>query len=279
MGIKHIMENAMKTLITPLFVTAVTLVAFSGCTAARIETPSIRATSQSPEVSVVEQTVLPFQADKPSVVLAVEPFEMIPALYSSQDSLLVQSVPNNEYLRAKLITALGNVGNFSVLDPRGLQKKQDGTVGAALQKNELGPYLVRATVTEFSESVEESAKKREFSAGALGIALGVAGLITDKPGLLWPGAGLAVANPNFESATEYRKGMVAFDVQIVDGRTMRVVKSLKASGSFSREVARTKQGVFGYQQEESEKAQSILGQATQAAYNDLIEKLSEALLS
>lgn len=277
MCIIPITECVMKTNIGPLLALSLIIV-LSGCATTNIENQSLRATERQPEANVVEQVKVPLRADRPRFVFVVEPFETIPSLYTPQDSLTVQSIPNNDYLRAKLTTALANVENFSLLDPRGLQRGLDGTVKAPMKSNEMGPYLIRATVTEFSERVEESSKKREFSAGAIGIALGLAGLITDKPGLIWPGAGLAVANPNFSSENEHRKGMVSFDVQVVDGKTMRIIKSLKASGTFLSENARNQRGVFGYKEESTDSAQSILGQATQAAYNDLITKLSDSFL-
>lgn len=90
----------------------------------------------------MEQISIPYDASKPKFLLVVEPFE------SSQGVLTVaygqgNSVPIADQMSAQLITALTKVGNFAVYD-----RKHRGSVKA--KKGEKGPYILRATLTEFN---------------------------------------------------------------------------------------------------------------------------------
>ncbi|MCB0329335.1 MAG: hypothetical protein KDD70_06720 [Bdellovibrionales bacterium] len=248
-----------------------------GCSAS-VNRADVQAKSGSPLSAQIEQRSIPYEAGRPTAVVVVEPFELFADAYTQDNTLTVRQLGGGGELRAKLVTALTNVGNLSVLDPRGLKNAKDGTYSTRLERNEVGPYLIRVTVTEFSENIDATSSDDGFSLGWIGAIVGIAGAVTDKPGLLWPGAGLAIANPSYENKRVRRNGVVALDLQIVDGRTLRVVKAFKASGTFSAESEKSGFGLLGYQNGSEDFAQSVLGQATQAAFNDAIEKIADALV-
>ena len=156
------------------------------------------------------------------------------------------------------------------------------TVGSAAKvrvgKSEKGPFIVRATVTEFTEVAEASSKKEGGSLGWVGAITGIAGAIAGNDALTYAGAGVAAANPSMSRETREKKGMVGLDIRLVDGRSGRVVGAFKATGTFAAASATSGFSLFGIGKEEHEFAQSVLGQAVQAAINDAVRKISDALL-
>jgi curli biogenesis system outer membrane secretion channel CsgG len=282
-------------------ITLSTLIVFlSGCST-KIDPSSVQATGGSPASASVPEVSVTYRADAPTYVLSVEPFEFTPPAYQSDPRFCCGNntggvwvggvnpqsgnVPlgtrlenGGNDLRAKLVSTLTGVGNFSVLDPRGLRLQKDGTYAARLNANEKGPYLVRVTVTEFSERIEEQSNEQSLNTTFLGVVLGIAGAVADVPGLFWPGVGLTAANIDINSSDFLKTGMVAMDVQVVDGKSLRVVSAFRTSGTFRSRERKSGVGLFGYSQSSSEFAQSVLGQATQLAINDAANRLSKELI-
>jgi curli biogenesis system outer membrane secretion channel CsgG len=74
-----------------------------------------------------------------------------------------------------------------------------------------------------------------------------------------------------------RSGMVGMDLQLVDGRSGRIVRGYNCAGTFKTVSATSGLSVFGIGGGDSAFAASALGQATRAAMNDALRQTSDAL--
>ncbi len=249
----------------------------SGCSPT-LDQIELQAKTGSPVVSQVETVSIPSDPSRFTAVVMVEPLTTPVGTHEVGSDLLLRINDTTDNLTQKLTTALVKAGNISVVDPRGLRHRPDGSFTTNLRPGEHGPYLVRAVITEFTEKAVQSDTGREFNFGWVGIALGVAGLATGKPGLAWPGLGIALADPSFGGESMHRTGMVAFDVQVVDGNSMRVVDAFKSSGTFEAESGSSGFSFLGYSNRREEFAQSVLGQAAQAAMNDAVKKIHASVV-
>ncbi|NMC61918.1 MAG: hypothetical protein GYA55_01985 [SAR324 cluster bacterium] len=247
---------------------ALCLLANYGCTP---KLGNVQAEEGRPESAEVQQISIPYEPGYPKVVLAVEPFRSSSTVISYTNGPQGQ-VPIGDSMAAQLRTALSNDANFSLVDDEEMKGNK-----FKMQKGEVGPFVLRATLTEFSEVAEAEAESTNVSLGGVGAVMGIAGAVADKPGLMWTGAGLAAANPSYEDSTAARKGMVAFDVQIVDKRTGRIVRSFSSSGTFKAESAVNGMSLFGIGKSKAKFAQSALGQALRVAMNDAVRKTHDAL--
>ncbi len=249
----------------------------TGC-GAMLDPKSVQATSGSPESSSAEVVSIPHDPARPMYVVAVEPFVFRETHAEGANVLSIHVRNSGEQLAAKLTTALANVGNISVLDS-GLTKSKNGTFKARLEKGEVGPYVVRATVTEYNEVAEASSESTNVSLGWLGVVGGVAGAVTGKSGLAWTGAGLAAANPSYNNQTAEKKGVVAIDFRVVDGRNGRVVAAFKSSGTFKSGAAARGMSLFGIGKSSTKVAQSAVEQAVVVALNDAVQQINDKLPS
>lgn len=259
------------------------LTSASAC--ATLNRSSVVATADVPETAAVQEVSIPYDASAPRFVVAVEPFSMSQQSTVETDisgynrcadgnCTISTSVKNlGTDVSSQLITALTKAGNISVLDFSALKKNHQGEYSARIAKNESGPYLIRGTLTEFSEAIESSDEDHGVHLGWIGLVAGIAGAVAGKPGLGWAGAGVAAANPSFESESKHRKGMVAFDLQIIDAKSMRVIGAHRVVGTFAAESAYNGFGLFGVSGSKHEFAQSVLGQAMRVAMNDALTKI------
>ncbi len=266
------MEGSLKgsVLFASLFLASTT-----GC-GVSLDAASLKAEAGAPESTRTEVVKIPYNASLPTYVVAVEPFVFRET--HAEDSNVSEFTfrRGGEDLAAKFTTALANVGNFSVIDS-GLKKSKDGVYSAKLKKGESGPYIVKATVTEFTEVAEASSSSRGGSLGWVGLIAGVAGAVSGNSGLAWSGAGVAAANPTYESEEAEKKGMVGIDFRVVDGRTGRVVSAFKSTGTFKSASASKGISLFGIGGSNHKFAQSVLGQAVSVALNDAVTQMNEAL--
>jgi hypothetical protein len=78
-----------------------------------------------------------------------------------------------------------------------------------------------------------------------------------------------------------RTGMVGMDIQILDGRVLRMVPggTFDCQGSFTTIAAGSDFRMLGISKGDSEMAASSLGNATRAAMNDALQKTRDALLN
>lgn len=251
-----------------LLLTTLSLFLTSGC--APRQKVDVRAQEGRPESAQVKQVSIPYQAGKPTYVLIVEPFQGTNQVITwTHDE--TASVGISDKLAAQLTTALSKVGNFQLVDSAHRNKLKIG-------KGEKGPYIVRATLTEFNEVADAQAENNGVGLGGVGAVLGIAGAIADKPGLMWSGAGLAAANPTYEDSTAARTGMVAFDVSIVDDKTGRIITSFDSSGQFKAASSVSGFSLFGIGSEKAEFQSSALGQALRMALNDTVQQAHSALM-
>jgi curli biogenesis system outer membrane secretion channel CsgG len=211
----------------------------SGCSV-QLDKSRARAQSGATESTTIDVVTIPYDASMPTLVFAVEPFIFRETLQQGSGITRMQFVEGGEQIAAKFTTGLANVGNFSVIDS-GLVKRPDGMYQAKMMPGEVGPFIVRATITEFTEDAESSERRR----GAI----------------------------VYRGRQQERKGMVAIDFRVVDGSTGRVVQGFKSEGTFASASESARLDFFGIGGGESKFAQSVLGQAITAAINDAIVKI------
>jgi hypothetical protein len=227
------------------------LIFTSGCSA---RAPlNAQAVPGRPTAAVVDEVSLPYDSSRPRFALVVD------------------STSCDGQIAAQLTTALSRVGNFSLYDARPWER-----VSAA--PGEVGPYILRATVTEYNESAEAESDSGGFSFGWLGFAAAIAGAITGEPGLFWSGAGVAAANPGYHETTSRRVGMVALDVQIIDHRSNRILASFPASGRFVSVEEDSSIHILGIGSSSERSAASAVGQAQRIALNEVVHKTLQTLV-
>jgi curli biogenesis system outer membrane secretion channel CsgG len=142
---------------------------------------------------------------------------------------------------------------------------------------EVGPYLVRASLTEYNEVAERVSDGSGFSLGWLGGLAAIAGAIAGENGLLWSGIGVAAADPGYHETSTRTVGMVGLDVQIIDYRSDRIVASFSASGRFISDQEQSSVSVLGIGTTSERSASSALGQAQRIALNEVAQKTLQAL--
>lgn len=258
----------MRRIIAPALVLALVTPFFAGCSMQSLS-PSVKAEAGRPESAEVDIISIPYDPSKPKYVLVVEPFQSSSSVYSITHGE-AGSVPIADKMAAQLITALSRVGNFVLYD-----KSRASSI--KLRKGEKGPYMLKATLTEFNETAEASSEDSGVSLGGIGAVMGIAGAVADKPGLMWTGAGLAAANPGYEQGGAAKKGMVAFDVQVTERGSGRIMTSFEASGTFKAASQYSGISLFGISNRKAQFASSALGQALRVAMNDAVQKTSDAL--
>ncbi|MFN8392372.1 MAG: CsgG/HfaB family protein [Bdellovibrionota bacterium] len=246
-----------------------------GC-GATLNKSSLQAESGATDSTKIELVKIPRNPALPTYVLAIEPFTFRETFSPDQNVTSITIRQGGESLASQLTTALANAGNISVVDS-GLSKKKDGMYSAKLRKGEVGPYIVRATVTEFTEVAEASSESSGGSLGWLGVVAGVAGAVSGNRALGWTGAGVAAANPSYHNNSAEKKGMVTIDFRLVDGKTGRIVGAFKSSGTFKAASAASGFSLFGIGKTKQQFAQSVLGQAVTAAMNDAVTQINGTL--
>ena len=283
-------------------------VLLSACATATVDKASVRATQSAPESTQVEVVRIPYDSAYPHYVVTVEPFTF-DADGSAQGAGprtpgvrrgwgpwgwgLLPSGPEAEAytppaagahgnvggaIANQLVTALSSAGNLIVID---YDYYRDSSSKASKLANkstgEIGPFVIRGSVTEFNEIAEATGKSTGGSLGGLGAALGVAGAIAGNTPAAVTGAGLALANPTYESTVARRTGSVAMDLKIVNPNDGRIVGSVMANGSFTSESASNGFSLFGFGKASNAFAASALGQANRAAMNSATTQIVERL--
>lgn len=280
-----------------------------GCTAT-VDKGSVQATSTAPTSMQVESIRVPYDPSQPMYVVTVEPLQMgadggvgSPPPSSGQSPggyhgwgpfgwigpsttrpspdaynapLQGMSGRVGTGIAAQLITALGNAGNIVVVDYDHYQRNINNP-GSLVKPGEVGPFVIKGTVTEFNEVAEANNERKGGSLGWAGTVLGVAGAISGTPAAGIAGAAVSAANPTWENTKARRTGAVGMDLQLVDPTSGRMAANILSHGSFSAETASSGFSLFGVGGGESAFAASALGQATRAAMNDTVKQLTEQL--
>lgn len=295
----------LKTILTG--VAATTLL--GGC-AASVDKASVKATSTAPVSVQVETVRIPYDAAQPMYVVTVEPLEVgadgsaggpppssgqsganysgwgpfgwigpqggSPAPKAYEAPLQGMSDKVGKGIAAQMLSSLGNSGNIVVIDYDHYLKHADNPA-KLLRPGEVGPFIIKGTVTEFSEVAEANNERQGGSLGWAGTVLGVAGAISGTPGAGIAGAAISAANPTWENTKARRTGAVGLDLQVVEPDSGRMVGTIVSHGSFTSESASSGVSVFGIGGGESAFAASALGQATRAAMNDTVKQLADQL--
>lgn len=276
-----------RSLIKPEIGLFLVIGVFSGC--ATLDRSSTRASSEIPTSAVVEEVNIAYDPSEPKFLVVVEPFGSSTetetqintngSVYCDKGgcNTAINHKEVGNGIAAQLMTALTNVGNVSVADRAALKKNSDGSYRASLRKAEKGPFIVRGVITEISEVAEESEGGTSAAFGLIGVIAAVAGAVTEHNGLFWTGVGLAGAAPAFEATEHTTTGMVTIDLQILDGKTLRLVKGMKVSGSFKSKTAKNSVSLLGVTNENKDSSKSVLSQAVRVAMNDATSKIWETL--
>ncbi|MDB4433104.1 hypothetical protein N9166_00070 [bacterium] len=278
-----------------------------GCQSVQVDRSAARAAMGPPEAATVEMITLPYDANLPRFVVAVEGFRnssggsglisggRMPTTPEARGGLQIAkdglkggdlegrysseagSPGSNDAIVSMYKTALSQWPNVSILDPSGLVRQPDGTYTCRLAPGEIGPFIIRGTVTEFRETAELNESKRGGSLWRTGAFLGILGAAAGVPEAAYAGAGLSAANPTIQNEKMKRNGMVGLDLELVDGRSARMVRGFAAAGTFTTLSEVSGVSLFGVSGGSSAFAASALGQATRAATNDAATKTAEAL--
>lgn len=295
----------MKSALLPL---AAALALLPGC-AAQVDKASVRATAAAPSAAQVEVLEIPYDPALPTYVVTVAPLAVgadsgggavqtptrvprygwgpwgwgpwggaapspAPGAYVAQPNGLSERVGVG--IAAQLTSALANAGNVAVLDYEHW-RAHENDLRTLRRPGEAGPFVIKGTVTEFNETAEADETRQGGSLGWAGGVLGVVGALSGVPGAALAGAAVSAANPSFEKTRARRAGSVGLDLQLIEPSSGRMVGVVVSHGSFSSESAVSGFSLFGVGGGESAFAASALGQATRAALNDAVRKLTEQL--
>jgi curli biogenesis system outer membrane secretion channel CsgG len=279
-----------------------------GCAPATVNPHDVQATQTAPVSTQVEVVRIPYDPAYKKYVVTVEPlsFDADPSGAGSAPAapgrrygwtiwgwgLLPEGPQAQAYtpppqgaggnvggaIAAQLVTALSNSGNMIVIDyDYYLENKGRASKLADAKKGELGPFVIRGSVTEFNEIAQASGQSSGGSLGAVGVALGVAGAIAGNAPAAYTGAGLAAANPTYENTVARRTGSVAMDLKVVNPGNGRIVGTMVANGSFTAESAANGFSLFGFGKASNAFAASALGQANRAAMNSATTQITDRL--
>lgn len=265
-----------------LFGGAAAAALLTGCTTASLDRSQAQADEGAPEVAEIEPISIAYDANYPTYVVAIEPFKYAASGTTSggdyREAIGHQSRRDvGPGMSAQLLTALARSGNIQVIEYDSLRKKPDGSYTANLEEGEVGPFIIRGTVTEFNETADASGEEKGMKLGRMGAVMGIAGAVTGNRGLTYGGAGVAAADPTIENKKMRRQGMVGIDMRIVNAGSGRIVGGLTSKGTFTTMSATAGASVFGIGKSTEEFAASALGQATRAAMNDAVRKSTDLL--
>jgi curli biogenesis system outer membrane secretion channel CsgG len=273
----------------------------AGCADATVNKQSVRATQTAPESTQVDIVRIPYDPAYPYYVVTVEPLtfdaDRSGGAYDAPQAPgtrrygwgpwgwgLLPTGPQAEAytpppagvsgnvgaaIRSQLESALGNAGNIIIIDyDHYVEHKSNPAKLANKSKGEVGPFVIRGSVTEFNEIAEASGSSKGGSLGALGAATAIGGAIAGSREAAIAGSSLALANPTYENTVARRTGSVAMDLKIVNPVDGRLVGTATAHGSFTSESSASGFSMFGVGKASNAFAASALGQANRAAMND-----------
>ncbi len=286
---------------------AVACIMLASCAPATVDKQGVRATSGQTESTQVEIVRIPYDPNLPTYVVTVEPLQV--AVDGSPTApppppgrhygwgpwgygLLPEGPQAEAYnpppagmsdrvghgIAAQLVSALGNVGNIQVVDYSYFLANQSKP-SVLVKKGEVGPLLIKGSVTEFNEVAEAQGSAHGGGLGVLGAGLAIGGAIAGNTPATIAGSSLALANPTYNNTRMRRTGSVGMDLQILDPRNGRIVGTAVCAGTFTSEAATSGFSVFGIGGADTAYAASALGQAQRAAMNDATRQIAGRLAS
>lgn len=288
----------------PKWIVALSCLALSACSAS-VDKSSVRATEGQPESARVDLVQIPYDPNQPKYVVTVQPFTL--ATGGSGDT--GPSTPGVQYgwgpfgygilprgpqaqpytpppqgisdrvgpgLAAQLVSALGNCGNIVIIDYDFYLENQRNPK-KLVRPGEVGPFVIKGTVTEFNEVAEAEGSARGGSLGWLGAGLAIGGAVAGNAPATYTGVGLAAANPTYEKTRMRRTGSVGMDLTMMDPLNGRVAGTATCAGKFTSEAATGGFSLFGIGGADTAYAASALGQAQRAALNDAVRQITQRL--
>jgi curli biogenesis system outer membrane secretion channel CsgG len=245
----------------------------------------------------VKPVSIPADPNLPTIVLVVEPFEMAASgvtsggnggqttpIFMSTGGLGAPAVINmptygpqttnpgqqiGPGVSAQLISALSRVGNVIVYD-YATYKNEPQKITANMKSGQLGPFLIKGTVTEFAETSDSSTQGESKGPNPGTLMIPYAGPII---------YGIDVLKGR-KSVTETRHtGMVGLDVRIINPSNGQIVSSFTSEGTFTTLSSTVTQTKGGKTTTSSDYAASALGQAQIAALNKTVTQIHGALVT
>ncbi|MEK7610369.1 MAG: CsgG/HfaB family protein [Patescibacteria group bacterium] len=230
------------------------------------ERAAAQAVADRPIATEVVPISIPHDDTKPMWVVVVEPFDMGASGVTSGNA--PETINPGEQIgrgvSAQLATALRRVGNISVMD-QNIYERRVAAGTFRLGDNERGPYIIKGTVTEFGETNDQSGQG--YSTGPNVPAM----FIPYVGGIVSYGIGTEA------SAETERRGMVAFDLQIIEPETGRLLTSFVSEGTFVSVAKSTRQTKWGNTTTKSDAAASAIGQAQRVALNKAVTQIHAEL--
>ncbi|MDO8183369.1 MAG: hypothetical protein Q7T49_00065 [bacterium] len=252
----------------------------------------------APQSQTVEPVFIPADATLPTLLVTVEPpfvvaaqgivsgggitpgapeqstftsAWLVAARTHSPQSISPAASPNEMLgygAAAQLVTALTQIGNVAVIDYATYQKEP-------VRYPKI--FVIKGTVTEYTETNQLDQKKKGWSTGPAGVLINTAGNILNVPGLSIGGQAMNIINAGKKTVTTTRTGMVGLSLQIIQTDTGQIVGAPTCQGTFATQSATQIKHGLGIENSQAEYQASALDQAGQAALNDAIGKIWETL--
>lgn len=227
-----------------------------------VDPASVQARSEAPAPAKVEPVQIAKTPGNPTTFLVVEPVRVAEQGARTTTSVDLSETENGEeksstkvdivsstyrnyllnrqrQISYQLTTALAGVGDFSVID---YEKYQDTKPSSKQLGGGVGPYLVRAVITECSSGVVSASRKKQLP------------LIYRKR----------------EKVVE---GVVGLDVSVIDTASGKVITSLPVQSSFISASKSAKGGFLATVAESEVEMKSTIDQALRVALNTAASKL------
>ena len=266
------MNSQTKSAMANILVACFIGIGSGGCVenvSARVNREEAQAKADRPVSTEVELVSIPADPNLPSVVVVVEPFVMAASGVTAGPKTGVPIINPGEQIgpgiAAQLITSLGKAGNVVVFNYDTYQRDPD-KIKSRLQVGEQGPFLIKGTITEYSETADTSIKGKS---SGYNIWLGM---------IPWVGPLVSYGHGTKAENEAKHVGMVGLDIQIVDPTTGRLLKSLTAEGSFTSVSATKSRTQLGNTKTSVESASSAIGQAQRMALDKAVIRIHNELV-
>ena len=138
-------------------------------------------------------------------------------------------------------------------------------------------YIVRGTITEFTETDGLGEESKGFDTKIPGLLVNTIGNIAGESGLAQAGGLLAKINAGKKTKITTRTGVVGLDVQIVQTSSGQIIWSGPCQGTFTTQSATQMKHGLGFNKSQAEYQASALNQASRAALNQAAIDIHGAL--
>jgi hypothetical protein len=241
------------------------LLIISGCTA-RVDQNSVRASANIPTAAKVDRVNIEHDSSTPNIYMTIEPIlvrinrgendinikykesgKKDPEWMHEKKRLTVNVKYYQEYflqrqiqITTQLASSLGGVKNFKLLDYNIAKEKNFTSTNK--KPNDLGLYLVRASITEANDQVLYKSDKSR-----------IPGIYKDKEVEI--------------------KGMVGLDIQVIDPTSGEVIHAFPTQGSYTTKDVSVEGGLLTDFSSSHEVVKSSIDQALRVALNNAANEL------